>query len=354
MLGLYVHIHFCRQKCFYCDFFSVKYDKYLAQKYVAAIAKHALQYKNIQLDTIYIGGGTPSVLCENKIEKLLESINNAFNLRQLKEYTFELNPESASEEKFEILKKYGVNRISVGLQSDYDAYLKSLGRVHNFSQFIAALETAKKVGFENINLDLIYGFPNQTLEQWRHTLLNAVSFDCPHISLYPLSVEENTPFYKNAITTDDDLQRQMYEKACEILSSNGFEHYEISNWAKKNRQSLHNSNYWRNCQYLALGAGASGYFKGQRYKNTADIGKYIAGGKIKTEIENIDGKTFETESIILGLRLINEGAPETIFKNKTQILQELLDAKMLVKEKGRIKLSRDYIFISNLVLSRFI
>jgi oxygen-independent coproporphyrinogen-3 oxidase len=354
MLGLYVHIPFCRQKCFYCDFFSVKYEEHLAKKYVAAIIERAAQYKNFKLDTIYIGGGTPSALSKNQIEELLKGINDTFNLSLLKEYTFELNPESSSKEKFELLRKYGVNRVSIGLQSDDDVYLKSLGRVHNFYQFVSALETARNAGFENINLDLIYGFPNQTLTQWRQTLLNAVSFNCPHISLYPLSVERNTFFYKKAIMTDDDLQKQMYEKSCEILSLNAFEHYEISNWAKENRYGLHNLNYWRNCQYLALGAGASGYFKGHRYKNTTDIKKYIGADEIKTEIETIDDKTFETESVILGLRLLNEGVSETQFKNKTQVLQELLDAKILVKENNKIKLSRDYVFISNSVLSRLV
>jgi len=275
MLGLYIHIPFCRKKCFYCDFFSVKYDEYLAEKYVAAIIDHAKAF-NSAVDTIYIGGGTPSVLSENQIETLLTGIAEAFNLSQIKEFTFELNPESASKEKFKILRKYGVNRVSIGLQSDDDVYLKTIGRIHNFPQFIAALENARNAGFKNINLDLIYGLPGQTLMQWEKTLLNAVSFDCPHISLYPLTVEENTFFYKNNIKTDDGLQKQMYEKACEILSANGFSHYEISNWAKPEKESLHNSNYWRNYQYLALGAGASGYFNGQRYKNTADIEKYIA------------------------------------------------------------------------------
>ena len=354
MLGLYIHIPFCRKKCFYCDFFSVKYDEYLAKKYVAAIIEHAKTTNAAAIDTIYIGGGTPSVLSDNQIEKLLQGITDTFNLSQLKEFTFELNPESASKEKFEILKKYGVNRVSIGLQSDDDIYLKTIGRVHNFSQFVIALNNARDAGFENINLDLIYGLPGQTLKQWEQTLLTAVSFNCPHISLYPLTVEENTVFYKNNIKTEDGLQKQMYEKACEILSANAFTHYEISNWVKPGKESLHNSNYWRNYQYLALGAGASGYFNGQRYKNTADIEKYINGGEIRTEVENIDEKTFETESIILGLRLLNEGVPETQFKNKTQILKELLDAKMLVKENEKIKLSQDYVFTSNSVLERFV
>jgi oxygen-independent coproporphyrinogen-3 oxidase len=240
------------------------------------------------------------------------------------------------------------------LQSDNDINLKSLGRVHNFYEFVSALENARAAGFENINLDLIYGLPNQTLRQWEQTLLNAVSFNCPHISLYPLSVEPDTPFYKNGVKTDDGLQKYMYEISCEILSMHNFSHYEISNWAKKNKFSLHNLNYWRNMEYIALGAGAAGYYQRQRYKNVCDIEKYIAGGEIKTEIEKIGNETFETEAIILGLRLLDEGVAQDKFKNKRQILQKLLNDKMLVKENDRIKIAPDYVFISNSILSQFV
>ena len=359
MTGLYVHIPFCRQKCFYCDFFSQKYDSVTADRYLDALTKQADIYKGFSVETIYIGGGTPSVLSLWQMQKLLQTVTKKFDLSGLKEFTAEVNPESVSAEKFTLLKEYGVGRLSIGLQSPNDAELKYLGRVHDFSVFCEAFESAKKAGFENINIDLIYGLPGQTLDGWKHILEKTVSFESAHLSLYPLSVEKDTVFGKNAVKTNDDMQRNMYEAAVEMLSKHGFRHYEISNWAKPSKEAVHNSNYWRNQEYIALGAGAAGYFDRLRYKIIENTGEYIIkmenGLDVKTESGYVDDKCFETETVMLGLRLLEEGVSVDCFKslNNKTVLKELLNQGMLVKDGDKIKIHKDYVFVSNAVISEF-
>jgi len=359
MLGLYIHIPFCKKKCFYCGFFSQRYDAALAERYIESVIKHSKRFAGKEIDTLYIGGGTPSVLRETQIEKLLCSLNSNFNFSSVKELTFEANPESASKEKFKILKKYGVNRISLGLQSADDTELEALGRVHDFKTFSKAFYEAREAGFDNINLDLIYGFPGQDTRSWRESLKKALDFESEHVSLYPLSIEENTPFYANSVAVDGDLQRDMYEEAAEIFNKAGLKRYEISNWSKAGRESLHNSNYWRNFQYIALGAGASGYLENKRYKNAQDIEKYIDLtdkdlNAVEEEIE-INEEIFNAEGIMLGLRLLNEGAEIKYFKSfrSLETLGRFAEQGVLIRDKDRVKLSKDYVFVLNSVVSEF-
>jgi len=331
----------------------------LTDDYIKAIIRHAKIYKGEALSTIYIGGGTPSVLSENQIQNLLSALASYFNLSKLKEWTFELNPESVTPGKLKVLKDYGVNRLSIGLQSANDSELSTIGRAHDFKMFESAFKEARKAGFQNISLDLIYGLPGQSLKSWKDTLRKAISFKSEHISLYPLSVEMNTPFYKNGIKTDDDLQRDMYEQAVKILAKAGYEHYEISNWAKNGKESLHNNSYWENKEYIALGSGASGYYSGERYKIIPDIKKYILfAGKfpLKSESEVITNEVRETESIILGLRLLNKGVAEAKFKSKAhkEKLSELLKQKLLILQDAKVKLPESAVFVSNQILSEFI
>ncbi|AKL97479.1 radical SAM family heme chaperone HemW [Endomicrobium proavitum] len=356
MTGLYIHIPFCKQKCFYCDFFSVKYDNALADKYVEAVISHAGQYKPVKVSTIYIGGGTPSVLSEKQIAQLLTSINKTFDISLLTEFTCELNPESVTPEKLKILKDNGVNRLSIGLQSSQDKDLQALGRIHNFDTFAQAFKFARETGFNNINLDLIYGLPNQTLSDWQKNLNEALQFNSEHISLYPLTIEPNTPLYANGTSTDDTLQRRMYEAAAEIFKKAGFKHYEISNWAKAGKESIHNSNYWRNAEYIALGAGASGYYNKKRYKIVEDIEKYIKQINLFIDEEVITDDICETETIILGLRLLNEGVDVKYFKSAAHkaALERFLSQKLLVLKNDRIMLAKNAVFTSNQILSEFV
>ena len=360
MIGLYIHIPFCRQKCFYCDFFSTKYDTDLADKYIDSLIKHSQKFKNKKINSIYIGGGTPSALSSKQIQKLLLSLNNIFNLSRLKEFTFELNPESISKEKLIILKEFGVDRLSIGLQSAEDKYLKYLGRIHDFKTFCNCYDNAKHKGFDNINIDLIYGLPNQTIDEWISILKKTLLFNSEHLSLYPLSVEENTLFYKNGIVTDDKLQHEMYEKTVKVLEDSEYVHYEISNWAKKNKEALHNTNYWCNLEYIGLGAGACGYLEKNRYKNIENIEKYInfIESNIDCTIENeyIDEKLYTAETIMLGLRLLDKGLSIKCFnypQNKSALL-ECLKERTLIQEEDRIKLAKEHVFIFNQIASKFI
>jgi oxygen-independent coproporphyrinogen-3 oxidase len=202
MQGLYIHIPFCRKKCFYCDFFSVEHNEYLSSQYIEALTAHCRQYKGEKIDTAYIGGGTPSSLSENMIEKLMNAVNCNFDVKSLCEFTFELNPESVSDGKMQILKAAGVNRLSMGLQSCDDRFLKKIGRIHDFSTFEKAYERARKAGFNNFNIDLIYGLPGQTIKNWASDLRTAVEFDSEHLSLYPLSIEEGSAFFKSGVVID--------------------------------------------------------------------------------------------------------------------------------------------------------
>jgi oxygen-independent coproporphyrinogen-3 oxidase len=358
--GLYIHIPFCRQKCFYCDFFSSIYNANLADKYINSLIKLFKKFKNKKINSIYIGGGTPSVLSYHQIQKLLLSLSNIFDLSQVKEFTFELNPESVSKEKLQILKEFGVNRLSIGLQSVEDQFLKYLGRIHDYKTFCVAYDAAKDAGFNNINMDLIYGLPTQTVNGWKSILEKTLQFDSQHLSLYPLSIEKNTPFYKYGVITCDKLQRELYDETVEILDRVGYIHYEISSWAKKNKEAFHNTNYWRNLEYIGLGAGACGYLSRNRYKNIEDIEKYInfVENNLDCTIENeyINEQLYTTETIILGLRLLSEGLSIKCFKSykHKNILLECLEEKILIQEKDKIKLSKEYIFVSNQIISRFI
>ena len=360
MTGLYIHIPFCKQKCFYCDFFSQKYNSEKADIYLNALSKQAEIYKGRVVDSVYIGGGTPSVLSLEQIRKLLKIIKNSFILSNIKEFTFEVNPESADIEKFKLLKDYGVDRMSIGLQSPNDKDLKYLGRIHDFNIFKNAFEYAKRSGFENISIDLIYGLPGQSIDEWKNNIETAIKFDSSHISLYPLSVEENTVFGRNSLKVNDNSQRDMYEAAIEVLSQYGFVHYEISNWAKSGKEAVHNSNYWRNLEYIALGSGAAGYLERKRYKIIENIDEYIElsekGIDLKTEEEYIDDKLYETESIMLGLRLLEEGVSADTFKSQhnKSVMDNLIGQGVLVKDGERIKIHKDYVFISNSLISEFI
>ncbi|MDR2399592.1 MAG: radical SAM family heme chaperone HemW [Endomicrobium sp.] len=360
MVGLYIHIPFCKQKCFYCNFFSIKYEEDLANKYIDALIKHSLNFKGTALDSIYIGGGTPSILSSKQIERLLSCISDKFDMSKVFEFNFELNPESVTLEKLNILKNYKVNRLSIGLQATDDKVLSLLGRAHKFKNFCDIYTIVRQVGFNNISIDLICGIVDQTLEDWKNTLLKVLSFNSENLSLYPLSIEEDTIFFKNSIVICDDTQRDMYDFSVDLLEKNGYEHYEIANWAKSGKESFHNTNYWRNKEYIALGAGASGYLDRFRYKNISNIKKYIEsinnGLDVQVEKEYINDKLYSFESIMLGLRLLKEGISIKYFNNDDykNILEEYIKEKVLVKDNNVVKFAKGYEFFFNEIVSKFI
>jgi oxygen-independent coproporphyrinogen-3 oxidase len=278
----------------------------------------------------------------------------------MQEFTVELNPESSTKEKLSLFKEFGVNRLSIGLQSTEDEHLRFLGRMHSFKFFCDIYDSARKKNFKNINIDLIYGLPNQTLKDWMKVLKKILLFNADHLSLYPLSIQEGTFFYRNGLITNDNIQRNMYDESVELMLNNEYDHYEISNWSKKNKESFHNINYWRNFEYIGLGAGASGYFKKKRYKNIENIIEYINSINnnfdIRIESEKITDELHKTETIILGLRLLNKGVDVSYFNNIQQKnnLLYCLKNKMLERKSNKIKLAKKYIFTSNQVVLKFV
>jgi oxygen-independent coproporphyrinogen-3 oxidase len=327
--------------------------------YIESIKYESIKFYDKKINSIYIGGGSPSVLSLNQIKKLFIILEKFFDLSMIREITFELNPESTTFDKLCLLKDFGVNRLSIGMQCTENKFLNFLGREHNFETFCEVYNMTRKIGFNNVNIDLMYGFNNQTINNWEKTLKTVLYFDAEHLSLYPLSIEKNTIFYKKGIVVNDFIQRHMYDIASEFLKKK-YTHYEISNWAKKNMESFHNSNYWRNFEYIGIGAGASGYFKKIRYKNIENVEKYIklimSNFDVRVKNEYINDIICETETIILGLRLLNDGVSIDNFKNLKHKKSVLicLKKKMLKKEKNKIKLASDYVFLFNQVALNFI
>ncbi len=356
MTGLYIHVPFCKRKCFYCDFISFNYDERKADDYIKALFKESRKYKKEKISTVYIGGGTPSMLSAHQLQTLIDGIKKHFDATEIEEFTFELNPESTTAEKLKLLYDNKISRISFGLQSSNDEELKILGRLHTYNQFLTAYSNAKNTGFDNISIDLMYGIETQSAESWQNTLDTVLKLNPDHISLYPLTIEKDTLFHKQNKKTDPDLQAIMYNTACEKLKDAGFTHYEISNWAKDGKFSKHNTLYWKNQEYIGLGASASSYYKRQRYKNILNADIYIknllCGESYVLESEIIDDSLYETETIMLGLRL-SEGVDLSLFNHKQQTLYKYLKQDLLVIRDGKVCLTEKGFWVSNAIISDF-
>lgn len=318
-LGIYIHIPFCKKKCEYCDFYSLggAMNERVTDDYLQALADHLKESgklaPNYLVDTVYFGGGTPSFFGAENLEKILDEIHRSFHLSVEAEITLEANPDSVNSQMLRRLIRSGFNRISIGVQSDKDDMLQRLGRPHNFHQAKVAMQQARKAGFGNISLDLMYGLPDQTLEDWKDTLTNIVSMRPEHISCYALKIEENTPMwgFQNSLNLPgEDLQADMYMAACEILREYGYEHYEISNFAKKGRASRHNQKYWNGGEYLGFGPSAASDFAGKRFTIRPDLKGYIEGiakkETVLSECDTIPLRERAGEYIMLRLRT-NEG-----------------------------------------------
>ena len=346
-LGIYIHIPFCKSKCEYCDFYSIggSRDRRVTDDYLQALADHIREAGRLApeylVDTVYFGGGTPSFFGAENLEKILDEIHKSFRLSVEAEITLEANPDSVTLQAMKKLVRAGFNRISIGVQSDDDEMLKKLGRPHNFHQAKQALTLARQAGFGNISLDLMYGLPNQTLTAWKETVLRIVGLRPEHISCYALKVEEGTPLwsYKElANLPDDDTQADMYLAASDILRDYGYEHYEISNFAKKGFASKHNLKYWTGGEYLGFGPTAASDFAGKRFTILRDLQGYIQGiakkETVLSECETIPARERAGEYVILRLRTSDGISAEEYERQYLMPFAPLEKAMQRFREKG--------------------
>ena len=333
MSAVYIHIPFCIKRCFYCDFITYAGQGHLIGKYTDRLLQEIKAYQGVipdPVDTVYFGGGTPSIFPAKTISTVIKALNEQFTLNADAEITLEANPGTLSLPYLQELRQAGVNRLSLGIQSFDNADLKVLGRIHNAEQADEAIRFAREAGFENISLDLIFGLPGQTLKSWKENLKRACDPGVEHLSLYSLILEENTEFAHmvssgELVLPDDELVADMFEWAIDFLPTQGFEHYEISNWAKNpNLESRHNKVYWHNLDYLGLGAGAHGRLGEARYYNYDQLQDYIgnrddankAGSPFIMEKIPISTRDAMQEQMMLGLRLTREGVSDSGFKNR--------------------------------------
>lgn len=375
-IGIYIHIPFCKRKCAYCDFVSFSNKQNLVEEYVETLKKEINKCKinkeEYLVDTIYFGGGTPSYIDSKYIIDVLEVIRNRFNISKDAEITIEVNPGTASEEKLNDYYKSGINRLSIGLQSVDDKLLKTIGRIHSFSDFLETYSIAKKVGFTNTNVDLMIGLPTQNLSDVKIAIEKIVEISPKHISVYSLIVEEGTPIEekinkKELFLPSEILERKMYWTVKEELEKNGYMHYEISNFAKAGYESKHNTSCWNQEEYIGFGLAAHSYINNTRYSNTEDIEEYVECIKCDKEdyktIHEVQTKEDKMkEYMLLGLRKI-EGVRISEFKKRfvynpiylyREELNKLVSQELVEIGIDNIKLTKKGIDLANLVWEEFV
>ncbi len=359
-LGIYVHFPFCKSKCRYCDFNSSDKNWCMEDEYISALVNEIEKstYKD-KVDTVFFGGGTPTAVKISNLIKVIEAVKSKFCLDNA-EFTVECNPATIDYEGFLKLKDAGVNRISIGLQSANDDELKFLGRIHTFDMFLKTYGDAKKAGFDNINVDLMFSLHQQTVDKWLYTLNKVIDLKPTHISAYSLIVEEGTPFYDLELDLpDEETDREMYYGAVDLLKAKGYGHYEISNFALAGYECKHNVKYWKRENYLGFGCGASGMYNNVRYQNTYDVAEYIKNNTVSEEVLTTEDAM--AEHIFLGLRMV-EGFNIEQFKSiynvdfrkkyKEQI-KRFTDLGLL--EVGEnCRLTKEGLSVSNSVMCEFI
>ena len=375
-LGIYIHIPFCKQKCFYCDFCSFANKNEMQGKYVETVIneiKNITHKEKYTVTTIYLGGGTPSILNPDYIKSILQEIKSSFKILDDAEITIEINPGTVNEEKLKRYKEYGINRLSIGLQSANDKILKNIGRIHDYKQFEETFFYARKCGFKNINVDLMIGLPTQAVEDVKQTLEKIIQKNPEHISVYSLIIEEGTIIEKlineNKLQLpDEETERIMYWTVVNELKENGYNQYEISNFSKKTYESKHNTNCWKQKQYIGLGTSAHSYLNKKRYSNTNNIEEYIKNIQESNISKNITIHEEQTEEstmneyMLLGLRMI-QGININEFKQKfktdptikyKEILEKLQKENLIQITKTSIKLTKQGIDFGNIVWEEFI
>ena len=365
--GLYIHIPFCKSKCHYCDFCSFPHPlDATVEGYTKEICRRLGAWGRIccerEFDTVYIGGGTPSLLSDVQAEKIMRTVKNSFRVMEDAEITIEANPATVTGESLANWRALGVNRLSVGVQSASDGELRLLGRPHNFADAEKCVNIARSVGIYNINADLMIGIPEQTLASLTSTLERYVSLDCEHISAYCLSIEKGTRFdarRDKLMLPDDDTVADMYRLVADTLKRAGYEHYEVSNFAKKGYRSRHNTHTWQYREYLGEGVGAYSFLGGERFGNSRDIEAYLRGEDIVCERYRPEGDERMSEYVMLGLRLA-EGISEKrffelfgveFFDVYGEACRKHIKAGRLVRRDGRIFISPDFVLVGNAILS---
>lgn len=383
LFGLYIHIPFCVQKCRYCDFLSFPAGEDEKADYVTLLCeeleKRSTCFSDHSIATVYVGGGTPSCLSAEQMNRIFEKVKACYRLQEEAEVTVEVNPGTVEGEKLQAYRDMGINRLSIGLQSTHDSLLKTLGRIHTLEDFLHTYHGARKAGFDNISVDLMSALPGQNKEMLRTTLEQVIALQPEHISCYSLIVEEGTPFYRmrdQMCFPDEEEDREMYEMTGRMLTEAGYRRYEISNYAKEGKTSVHNSSYWKRVPYLGVGLGASSFIEEHRFSNPSSMPEYrqmVAAGLGKDHLQiwkmadpdtvtALSKEDCMEEFMFLGLRMM-EGVSEAEFMDcfgesvdrvYGAVLSELVRDKLLVREDGRIFLTGYGIDVSNYVFEKFL
>ena len=364
--SVYIHIPFCATKCYYCAFNTYTFHKEQAKAYLQALRTEMELYasETAPLQTIFIGGGTPSILSANALTQLFTDIYQHFRITPDAEITVECNPGTVDTEKLNVMKDNGVNRLSFGLQAMQDETLKQLGRIHTVAEFLQSYHLARDSGFENINIDLIFALPDQTMDAWHHTLNAVISLEPTHISAYNLVMEETTPFYEwwqagELPLPSEDTEADMFQYTIETLTAHGYTHYEICNFARPDHYAKHNLVYWNNQPCIGLGAGASGYVNGVRYSNIRGIAPYIdkltERNKPIADTERLTGDAEKAETFMLALRK-REGISLDVYQNRFgenievafgDILKKWMDLQLLERTATHLRLTPRGLFLAN-------
>ena len=378
IVELYIHIPFCVKKCAYCDFLSAPADDETIEQYVRALIREVEAYKDVEkrtVSTVFIGGGTPSVLSCGQVERIFSALRSVFRIDTDAEITIEVNPGTVTEEKMQTYMRCGINRISIGLQSTDNQELQLLGRIHTYEEFAANFALARRCGFDNINVDLISAIPGQSVESWERSLRDIITLSPEHISAYSLIVEPDTPFWKlygeggvkEKELPSEEKERQMYHLTEEILMGAGYQRYEISNYAKEGKECRHNLGYWERTPYLGLGLGAATLEQTDiRYRNTTDMNNYLEHSSKLNEIhidyEHLRKKERMEEFVFLGLRKI-EGISlldfetcfgSSLYEHYEEGIRRMQRQGFVEETEGRLRLTREGLDVSNVVFAEIL
>lgn len=378
-MEIYIHIPFCKKKCSYCDFLSFAESREVQKAYVERLCKEIESWNGFDdscVSTIFIGGGTPSILPAEEIGHIMDTIKKVSMQKEWKEVSIECNPGTIDEEKLLAYREYGINRISFGLQSANNQELKILGRIHTWEEFLKNYELARKAGFANINVDLMSALPGQTRQSYQNTLEKVAQLQPEHISAYSLIIEEGTPFYgkyaeadrKRAEDEPQDLlpseeeERWMYEDTRVLLKQNGYHRYEISNYAKEGKECRHNCGYWNGTQYKGFGLGAASLLNHVRYQNTGSMKSYFEEKEITEEVQRLTRQDEMEETMILGLRMMKGVNKAEFFKKYGvsaeqiygKVIKKYTDMGLMENNAEYIRLTNDGISVSNVILSEFL